>query len=35
MQLSSGRFTFEIDQGHITENQPIIVLVLLSESLGI
>ena len=27
--------TFEFDQGHVTKNQPIIVLILLSESLGI
>ena len=27
--------TFEFDQGHVTKNQPITVLVLLSESLGI
>ena len=25
----------DFDQGHVTKNQPIIVLVLLSESLGI
>ena len=27
--------TFEFHQGHVTKNQPIAVLVLLSESLGI
>ena len=27
--------TFEFDQGHVTKNQPITMLVLLSESLGI
>ena len=32
-QLHSGRDTFEFDQGHITKNQSITVLVLLSESL--
>ena len=30
-----GRNTFEFDQGHVTKNQPITVLVLLSKSLGI
>ena len=30
-----GRDTFEIDQGHVTKNQPIPVHVLLGESLGI
>ena len=34
-QLYPGRDTFEFDQGHVTKNQPITVLVLLSESLGI
>ena len=34
-QLYPGRDTFEIDQGHVTKNQPITVLVLLSESLGL
>ena len=28
-------FTFELDQGHVTRNQPVTVLVLLTESLGI
>ena len=27
--------TFEFDQGHMTKNQPITVLILLSESLAI
>ena len=30
-----GRDTFVFDQGHVNKNQPITVLVLLSESLGI
>ena len=30
-----GRDTFVFDQGYVTKNQPITVLVLLSESLGI
>ena len=34
-QLYSGRDTFESDQGHVTKNQPITLLLLLSESLGI
>ena len=34
-QLYPGRDTFEFDQRHVTKNQPITVLVLLSESLGI
>ena len=34
-QLHHGRDTFEFDQGHVTKNQPITVLVLLGESLGI
>ena len=34
-QLYPGRGTFEFDQGHVTKNQPIIVLILLSESLAI
>ena len=34
-QSYSGQDTFEFDQGHVTKNQPITVLVLLSESLGI
>ena len=34
-ELYPGRDTFEFDQGHVIKNQPITVLVLLSESLGI
>ena len=34
-QLYPGRDTFEFDQGHMTKNQPITVLILLSESLDI
>ena len=34
-QLYPGRDTFEFNQEHVTKNQPITVLVLLSESLGI
>ena len=34
-QLHPGRDTFEFDQGHVTKNQPITVLILLSESLAI
>ena len=34
-ELYPGRDTFEFDQGHVTKNQPITVLVLLSGSLGI
>ena len=34
-QLYPGRDTFEFDQEHMTKNQPITVLVLLSERLGI
>ena len=34
-QFYPSRDTFEFDQGHVTKNQPITVLVLLSESLGI
>ena len=34
-QLYPGRDTFEFDQRHVIKNQPITVLVLLSESLGI
>ena len=30
-----GRDTFEYDQGYVTKNQPITVLILLSESLAI
>ena len=33
--LYPGRITDEFDQRHATKNQPITVLVLLSESLGI
>ena len=33
-QLHSSRGIFEFDQGHMTKNQPITVLVLMSESLG-
>ena len=35
VQLHPGHNRFEFDQGHVTKNQPITVLVLLSESLGI
>ena len=31
----SGQDTFEFGQGHLTKNQPITVLILLSESLAI
>ena len=34
-QLYHGRDTFEFDRWHVTKNQPITALVLLSESLGI
>ena len=34
-QLYLDRDTFEFDQGHVTKNQPVTMLVLLSESLGI
>ena len=34
-ELHPGQDTFAFDQGHMTKNQPITVLVLLSESLGI
>ena len=34
-QLYPGRDTFEFDQGQVTKNQPITLLALLSESLGI
>ena len=34
-QLYHSRNTFEFDQGHVTKNQPITVLILLSESLAI
>ena len=35
VQLYLGQDTFEFDQGHVTNNQPITVLILLSESLAI
>ena len=31
-QGNPGRDTFEFDQGHVSKNQPITVLILLSES---
>ena len=34
-QLYPGRDTFEFDLGHVTKNQPITVLILLSKSLAI
>ena len=34
-QLYPGRDTFEFDRGRVTKNQPITVLILLSESLAI
>ena len=34
-QLYPGRDAFEFDQGHVTKNQPITVLILLSESVAI
>ena len=34
-QLYPDRDTFEFDQGHVTKNQPITVLIFLSESLAI
>ena len=34
-QLYPGRDTSEFDQGQVAKNQPITVLVLLSESLGL
>ena len=34
-QLYPSRDTFEFDQGHVTKNQPITVLILLSESLAV
>ena len=34
-RLCPVRDTFKFDQEHITMNQPVTVLVLLSESLGI
>ena len=35
VELYPDQNTFEFDQGHVTKNQPITVLVLLSERLGI
>ena len=32
-QLYPGRETFQLDQGHVTKNQPITLLILLSETL--
>ena len=34
-ELYPGRYTFVFDQGRVTKNQPVTVLVLLCESLGI
>ena len=34
-QFYPGRDTFEFDQGNVTKNQPITVLILLNESLAI
>ena len=34
-QLYPDRDKFEFDQGHVTKNKPIAVLILLSESLAI
>ena len=34
-QLYPGRDTFEFDQGHVTKNLRITMLLLLSESLGV
>lgn len=34
-QLYPGLDTFQFDQVHVTKNQPITVLILMSESLGI
>ena len=34
-QLYPGRDTFEFDEGYVTKNQPITVLILLSGSLAI
>ena len=34
-QLYTGWYTFELDQKHVTKNQPATMLVLLSESLSI
>ena len=34
VELYPGRDTFVFDQGNVTENQPITVIALLSESLG-
>ena len=33
-KLYPARDTFEFDQGHVTKNQPITVLILLSQSLA-
>ena len=33
--IVSGRDTFEFDQEHVNKNQPITMLILLSESLDI
>ena len=35
VQLYPGRDRFEFNQGYVTKNQPITVLLLLSERLGI
>ena len=35
VELYPDQDTFEFSQGHVTKNQPITVLVLLSERLGI
>ena len=35
MQLYPVRDTFEFDQGHVTKNQLITALILLSESLAV
>ena len=34
-QLYPSRDTFKFDQGHMIKNQPITVLILLSESLAV
>ena len=34
-QLYPGRDTFEFDQGHVTKNKPIALLILLNESVAI
>ncbi len=33
-QLYPGRDTLEFDQGHVTKNRPIAVLILLNESVA-